>query len=261
MPLFSVRVAAQSTVIATASMILFHGFTVAFSSVGRIYTQSLFSQIPLRSTTTRARFSNVIIPVPVQSIFYPSVNSVIRESFSRRNLFSSKQHEDKDATSSRSTTAVSHKFSVPAMEVETTTTDGIQYNDYERWVRRLYATNMFHPVKLGLENMRLLHKLLGNPMDDVSNTCRIEWYYFVFDTFHLMIGFVDIYFCVRKLLLLFFFFSYSRSSSRTVLLFTLLELMGRAACVLRLQMPFVIKNENRQLPTQKRNKRIFAVVK
>lgn len=165
MPLFSVRVAAQSTVIATASMILFHGFTVAFSSVGRIYTQSLFSQIPLRSTTTRARFSNVI-PVPVQSIFYPSVNSVIRESFSRRNLFSSKQHEDKDATSSRSTTAVSHKFSVPAMEVETTTTDGIQYNDYERWVRRLYATNMFHPVKLGLENMRLLHKLLGNPMDD-----------------------------------------------------------------------------------------------
>jgi hypothetical protein len=43
-----------------------------------------------------------------------------------------------------------------------------EYTGYEKWVRRLYATNMFHPVKLGLENMHLLHKLLGNPMDDVS---------------------------------------------------------------------------------------------
>jgi hypothetical protein len=49
---------------------------------------------------------------------------------------------------------------------DSTFTDG--YTNYEKWVRRLYATNMFHPVKLGLENMHLLHKLLGNPMDDVS---------------------------------------------------------------------------------------------
>jgi hypothetical protein len=42
------------------------------------------------------------------------------------------------------------------------------YSGYEKWVRRLYATNMFHPVKLGLDNMRRLHQLLGNPMDDVS---------------------------------------------------------------------------------------------
>ena len=45
-----------------------------------------------------------------------------------------------------------------------------KYTGYEKWVRRLYATNMFHPVKLGLENMHLLHKLLGNPMDDPNRT-------------------------------------------------------------------------------------------
>jgi hypothetical protein len=43
-----------------------------------------------------------------------------------------------------------------------------QYSGYEKWVRRLYATNMFHPVKLGLDNMRQLHQLLGSPMDDVG---------------------------------------------------------------------------------------------
>jgi hypothetical protein len=42
-----------------------------------------------------------------------------------------------------------------------------QCTDYEKWVRRLYMTNMFHPVKMGLTNMRQLHNLLGNPMDDV----------------------------------------------------------------------------------------------
>ena len=40
-----------------------------------------------------------------------------------------------------------------------------KYSEYELWVRRLYATNMFHPVKLGLANMERLHAALGNPMD------------------------------------------------------------------------------------------------
>lgn len=40
------------------------------------------------------------------------------------------------------------------------------HTGYEKWIRRLYATNMFHPVKLGLENMHILHGLLGSPMDD-----------------------------------------------------------------------------------------------
>ena len=43
-----------------------------------------------------------------------------------------------------------------------------KHTEYEKWVRRLYMTNMFHPVKMGLANMESLHRLLGYPMDDVS---------------------------------------------------------------------------------------------
>jgi hypothetical protein len=41
-----------------------------------------------------------------------------------------------------------------------------EYSPYERWVRRLYMTNMFHPVKLGLKNIEMLHEAMGSPMDD-----------------------------------------------------------------------------------------------
>jgi dihydrofolate synthase / folylpolyglutamate synthase len=41
------------------------------------------------------------------------------------------------------------------------------YTEYELWVRRLYATNMFHPVKLGLDNMIQLYKAIGNTLDDI----------------------------------------------------------------------------------------------
>lgn len=44
------------------------------------------------------------------------------------------------------------------------------YTPYERWVRRLYMTNLFHPVKLGLSNMEQLHAALGHPMDDPQRT-------------------------------------------------------------------------------------------
>jgi hypothetical protein len=33
---------------------------------------------------------------------------------------------------------------------------------------------MFHPVKLGLDNMRKLHQLLGNPMDDVRKVMAFD---------------------------------------------------------------------------------------
>jgi hypothetical protein len=49
---------------------------------------------------------------------------------------------------------------------EPTTADR-KYSDYEKWVRRLYMTNLFHPVKMGLSNMQQLHDIMGNPMDDV----------------------------------------------------------------------------------------------
>ncbi|KAL7554109.1 hypothetical protein ACHAWF_017500 [Thalassiosira exigua] len=41
-------------------------------------------------------------------------------------------------------------------------------SNYERLVRKLYLTNLYNPVKLGLENMGRLHAALGDPMDDPS---------------------------------------------------------------------------------------------
>eukprot|EP00934_Nitzschia_sp_Nitz4_P002875 Nitzschia sp. Nitz4//scaffold298_size22859//19255//20811//NITZ4_008533-RA/size22859-augustus-gene-0.2-mRNA-1//1//CDS//3329546335//2865//frame0 len=41
----------------------------------------------------------------------------------------------------------------------------VAHSQYEHLVRRLYSVNLFHPVKLGLDNMHELHRLLGNPMD------------------------------------------------------------------------------------------------
>jgi hypothetical protein len=46
-------------------------------------------------------------------------------------------------------------------------TENKNYTPYEKWVRRLYLTNLFHPVKMGLTNMRTLHELMGSPMDQV----------------------------------------------------------------------------------------------
>jgi dihydrofolate synthase/folylpolyglutamate synthase len=50
--------------------------------------------------------------------------------------------------------------------------DKHKFTPYERWVRRLYQTNLFHPVKLGLQNMDELHEMLGRPMDNVSPFIR-----------------------------------------------------------------------------------------
>lgn len=43
-----------------------------------------------------------------------------------------------------------------------------ELSNYERLVRKLYMTNLFNPVKLGLENMDRLHMALGSPMDQVG---------------------------------------------------------------------------------------------
>ena len=44
------------------------------------------------------------------------------------------------------------------------------FTTYEKLVRRLYMTNLFHPVKLGLENIERLHEVLGSPMDNPNIT-------------------------------------------------------------------------------------------
>jgi dihydrofolate synthase/folylpolyglutamate synthase len=51
--------------------------------------------------------------------------------------------------------------------------DPSKYTPYERWVRRLYQTNLFNPVKLGLHNIEQLHGALGSPMNNVS--FRLCW--------------------------------------------------------------------------------------
>ena len=82
----------------------------------------------------------------------------------------------------------SHRFSIASIRLyssssfsemsvatnETSTSPTRQYTDYEKWVRRLYMTNLFHPVKMGLANMQQLHDIMGNPMDDVSGTTTQE---------------------------------------------------------------------------------------
>ena len=183
MHLSSVCVAQSTKIIATASTILFRRFTVAFSSAGRAYCHSSSSS----SQQPSHRFTQPSSSISYQSLFY-SLDTINKkqgiESLLRRHLSSTtqqqQQHEGEDTgTTSTSTTNTNidtkhptkssslSKFSVPAMDTDSTSND-VSYTGYERWVRRLYATNMFHPVKLGLENMRLLHKLIGNPMDDVS---------------------------------------------------------------------------------------------
>lgn len=54
------------------------------------------------------------------------------------------------------------------MAVDENNNETTHYTPYEQWVRRLYQTNLFHPVKLGLKNMEELHERLGRPMDKLT---------------------------------------------------------------------------------------------
>lgn len=53
-------------------------------------------------------------------------------------------------------------------QVESEMSNDASFTPYERWVRRLYQTNLFNPVKLGLQNIQQLHSALGSPIDRVS---------------------------------------------------------------------------------------------
>lgn len=143
---------AQSARIATATVALFRQFTPisGFRSFSKRSNRSLSRQS--RKTTSKS--------------FSVQPNKFIgRKYTTQRYLSTSDETENQKRTNS--------SFAVPAMGTDTDNDGSIattEYTGYEKWVRRLYATNMFHPVKLGLENMHLLHKLLGNPMDDVSTS-------------------------------------------------------------------------------------------
>lgn len=45
-----------------------------------------------------------------------------------------------------------------------------KYTLYEELIRKLYMTNLFNPVKLGLDNTFALHEAIGSPIDNVSYT-------------------------------------------------------------------------------------------
>ena len=63
--------------------------------------------------------------------------------------------------------------------------DGKQHTLYEELVRKLYMTNLYNPVKLGLENTVKLHEVLGSPLNNVS--CDIlPYFYFYFVVFYIL---------------------------------------------------------------------------
>ena len=75
-------------------------------------------------------------------------------------LFSSATRSGSGSRPSKTTPGAMHTSDAPREERS--------WSHYERLVRKLYMTNLFNPVKLGLENMDRLHKALGSPMDQVS---------------------------------------------------------------------------------------------
>lgn len=64
-----------------------------------------------------------------------------------------------------SSTMRSFSSSTPTDATNNEVKEEREWSNYEKLVRKLYMTNLFNPVKLGLENMDKLHKAIGSPMD------------------------------------------------------------------------------------------------
>jgi hypothetical protein len=75
---------------------------------------------------------------------------------------------DDDSPDTSTTTTGSHQKLPQWKDMGRGGDSSRSYTKYEQLVRRLYMTNLFHPVKLGLQNINRLHELLGCPMDNVS---------------------------------------------------------------------------------------------
>ena len=83
-------------------------------------------------------------------------------------LFSSTMNNQSNNNSNIKMNAPSSSQKQSISSNSTTSKEEKEWSDYERLVRKLYMTNLFNPVKLGLENMDRLHKILGSPMDKVN---------------------------------------------------------------------------------------------
>ena len=72
-----------------------------------------------------------------------------------------------------------YAFSTSTTAQEQPSTDDTthEWSEYEQLVRKLYMSNLFNPVKLGLENMDRLHEALGRPMDQVNTMCSANTIY------------------------------------------------------------------------------------
>ncbi|GKZ00188.1 hypothetical protein MPSEU_000971800 [Mayamaea pseudoterrestris] len=69
--------------------------------------------------------------------------------------------ENKQSTGSRNAS------NAEISDINNTTDTTAPAPDYDVWVRRLYTTNLYQPVKMGLDNIQQLYNLLGKPLDDV----------------------------------------------------------------------------------------------
>lgn len=87
---------------------------------------------------------------------------------SSTSLFASTINNQSYSNSNINMNAPSSTSQKQSISSNSTTKEEKEWSDYERLVRKLYMTNLFNPVKLGLENMDRLHKILGSPMDKVN---------------------------------------------------------------------------------------------
>ena len=88
---------------------------------------------------------------------------------------SATQHSNNNHNKNKNLTAeLQRKEEILARLMPTHDENGKEYSLYERCVRRLYLTNLFHPVKMGLQNIHQLNALLGKPLDDVDKVTVIH---------------------------------------------------------------------------------------
>lgn len=98
--------------------------------------------------------------------FFPSSSSVNKSII--RSSSSTTLHSMMRSTTSSSSSSSSDPPAQPQKQSQSSSGEDEEgWTNYERLVRKLYQTNLFNPVKLGLENMHKLHDILGSPMDQV----------------------------------------------------------------------------------------------